>query len=128
MYMVMFILHDNTHLDDVIQAWQRVGVGGITIMESTGAYRRQVGRMGARYLFAMPRMVDADRASHTLYTIVPNAAVVEQCVAAVEGIIGDLEQPDTGVLAAWQLDVVRGVSSELRRPSDGSPLDAEDEA
>ena len=45
MYMIYFILHDAAHLDDVLEAWQAVGVTGVTLMESTGAFRRQqVGR------------------------------------------------------------------------------------
>ncbi len=115
MYMVMFVLDDSSHLDDVIQAWQEIGVTGVTLMESTGAYRHQMlTHLGARHLFALPRMVDAGRASHTLFTIVPDRTVVEQCAAAVERIVGSLDQPDTGVLAAWELDVVRGVPDRLR--------------
>ena len=29
MYMIMFILHDSAHLDDVVEAWQAAGVTGI---------------------------------------------------------------------------------------------------
>ena len=122
MHMIQFILHDAAHLDEVIQAWQDIGVTGITIMESTGAYRRQVRRMGARYLFAMPRMVDAEQASYTLVTIVPDVTVVEACITAVEGVVGDLDNPNTGVLAAWELDVVRGVPAQLRQPENKDDL------
>lgn len=115
MYMIYFILHDSAHLDDVLAAWQAVGVTGVTLMESTGAYRRQqIGRLGARFLFSMPRMVNAEQFSHTLVTIVPNAEVVQACIDAVEEVVGNLDQPHTGVLAAWELDIVRGVPQELR--------------
>ncbi len=116
MYMLLFILHDPKHLDDVIHAWYDIGVGGITILESTGAYRRRVQYLGARYLFGMPRIVEAEQSSHTLISIVPNADVVQQCIAAVEKIVGNLDDPNTGVLAAWQVPIVRGVSAEPRRP------------
>lgn len=115
MYMIYFILHDAAHLDDVIHAWQDIGVTGVTLMESNGAYRRQqVSRMGARYLFAKPRMVNAEQFSYTLVTIVPNEDVVQQCIAAAEGVVGSLDNPNTGVLAAWELDIVRGVPNNLR--------------
>ncbi len=125
MYMVMFVLHDSAHLDDVVLAWQDIGVTGITLVESTGAYRRQMlTHLGARHLFSLPRMVDAGQASHTLFTIVPDQAVVEQCVAAAERVVGSLDNPNTGVLAAWELDVVRGVPDRLRgtgQPGTESP-------
>ena len=119
MYMIMFILHDSAHLDDVVQAWQQAGVTGVTLLESTGAYKRQqLTHLGARYLFAVPRMVDAEQTSHTLITIVPDAATVQTCIDAVEGIVGNLDRPNTGVLAAWELDIVRGVPTTLRTPED----------
>lgn len=115
MYMVYFVLHDADHLDDVIKAWQAVGVTGVTIHESTGAYSRQITPVGARYLFTMPRSTRAEKASYTLVSIVPDVAVVEQCVTAAESVVGNLDDPNTGVLVAWELDVVRGVPRELRR-------------
>lgn len=120
MYMILFILHDAAHLDNVIQAWNDIGVSGVTILESTGAYRRQVRHLGARYLFAMSQMVNTEQASFTLVTIVPDETVVRACITAVEGVVGDLDQPNTGVLAAWVLDIVRGVPPELRKGDEPS--------
>lgn len=115
MFMIYFVLHDADHLDDVIRAWQDIGVTGVTIHESSGAYSRQITPVGARYLFTMPRSTRAERFSYTLVTIVPDADVVQRCIAAAESVVGNLDEPDTGVLAAWELDVVRGVPAELRR-------------
>ena len=115
MYMVYFVLHDAEHLDEVIKAWQETGVTGVTIHESTGAYSRQITPVGARYLFTVPRSTRAEKASYTLVPIVPSVEVVQQCVTAAESVVGNLDEPNTGVLAAWELDVVRGVPAELRR-------------
>lgn len=123
MYMIHFILHDADHLDEVIQSWQDIGVTGVTMHESTGAYSRQITPVGARYLFTMPRSTRAERFSYTLVTIVPDADVVQRCITAVESVVGNLDNPNTGVLAAWELDVVRGVPTELRR-SDTTEGDA----
>lgn len=119
MYMVYFVLHDADHLDDVIKAWQDVGVTGVTIHESSGAYSRQLTPVGARYLFSMPRSTRAEKFSYTLVTIVPDVAVVQRCIDAAESVVGDLQEPNTGVLAAWSLDVVHGVPPELRRSMTG---------
>jgi len=34
---------------------------------------------------------------------------VQRCIAAVESIVGSLDEPNTGVLAAWPAPIVRGV-------------------
>lgn len=41
MYMLMFILDDPNYLDEVLDAWEEVGVSGVTIVESTGMARIQ---------------------------------------------------------------------------------------
>ena len=46
---------------------------------------------------------------YTLMAIVSNEAFVQQCVTAIETIVGDLDEPNTGVLAAWPLVFVKGV-------------------
>jgi hypothetical protein len=40
--------------------------------------------------------------------------VVQRCIEAVQAVVGNLDDPNTGVLAAWELDVVRGVPPTLR--------------
>lgn len=122
MYMVYFVLHDADHLDEVIKAWQDVGVTGVTIHESSGAYSRQLTPVGARYLFGMPRSTRAEKFSYTLVTIVPGEDVVQHCIEAAESVVGDLQNPNTGVLAAWALDVVRGVPSDLRSKTPGDDV------
>lgn len=120
MYMVMFVLDNPGLLDDVLDAWREAGVSGVTITESSGLYRQQRQRpVGARYAFGMPRAAKRMESGNvTLFTIVPDAATVRVCLRAAEAIIGDLDDPDTGVLAAWSLDVVKGVPPELKRRAD----------
>ena len=118
MYMVMFILDDPNHLDAVLDAWDHLGVTGVTIAETTGAYRRRVQHLSARYLFT-PVMERVTAGNYTLYTVVPDEETVHRCADAVEGIVGDLNAPHTGVLFAWELAVVRGVPDQLRDSGKG---------
>lgn len=120
MQMLMFVLDDPDQLDAVLAAWQAVGVSGVTIIESSGLYRRQRERpVGARYAFGLARSATRLDAGHyTLFVIVPDEATVRACLAAAEEIVGDLAEPDTGVLAAWELSVVKGVPADLRSVRD----------
>jgi len=119
MYMVMFVLDDPDRLDAILEAWEAIGVSGVTIAETTGINRRRVQkkRIPARYAFG--QFVEGGTENHcTLFTIVSDETVVEKCLAAAEGIVGDLDGPDTGVLAAWPLTRVKGVPT---RPQGGPP-------
>jgi hypothetical protein len=41
---------------------------------------------------------------------VSNESLVYACVSAIEKVVGDLDEPNTGVIAAWPLSFVKGVS------------------
>lgn len=113
MQMIMFVLDDPNQLDSVLDAWQAIGVSGVTVVESTGFHRRQAQRLGARYLFSLPRLVERiERGHYTLFAIMPDIQMVQKCLDAVEKIVGDLADPNTGILAAWELSLAKGVPDQ----------------
>ncbi|NDJ87498.1 MAG: hypothetical protein GYB66_16615 [Chloroflexi bacterium] len=119
MHMVMFVLDDPNKLDDVLEAWNNIGVSGVTIAETTSFFRRNTQHVGARYLFGISRVSDQAEAGHfALFTVVPSIDVVDQCIAAAETIVGDLSEPNTGILTAWPLAKVKGVPSRLLNPEE----------
>ena len=110
MHMIMFVLDDPDKLDEVLEAWEAVGVTGATIFESTGIQRRrrQTAPIPARFGFQQfPETFH--QGQFTLFTIVRGEKKARDCIAAVEKVVGSLLEPNTGVLAAWPLDVVKGV-------------------
>ncbi len=116
MYMILFVLDDPSHLDEVLDAWDAIGVAGVTIIESTGINRRRLARqVGATFMAGINRLMSGDQESHyTLLTIVPDQGIVQRCVEAVEKIVGDLDAPNSGVLAAWPLEYVKGVPDQIQ--------------
>jgi hypothetical protein len=120
MQMVMFVLDDPDKLDAVLDAWRSIGVSGATIVESSGLYRRRRERpVGARYAFGLARGVSRlDSGHYTLFVIVPDERMARACLSAAETIVGDLDGPDTGVLAAWELTLVKGVPQEVLNKSE----------
>ena len=120
MQMVMFVLDDPQYLDAVLNAWHNAGVTGVTIVESSGLHRVRRSRpLGVQYLFEPRSETDRITMEHyTLFAIVPNEAVVRACQEAAEKIIGDLDRPNTGVLASWELSVVKGVRATAHQGDD----------
>ena len=80
-------------------------------MESTGYFRRrQPQPIGARYLFGASRLPEpGGEGNFTLFAIVPDEATAQACLAITETITGDLDDPNTGVFAAWPLGLVKGL-------------------
>lgn len=112
-YLVVLVLDDVNREPDVFDAWEGVGVGGITIIESTGLGRiRQ--REGLRDdLPLMPSLRSLlhgrEERHRTIFSIVEGEEKVEALISATEAIVGELSEPNTGVLFALPLSHVAGV-------------------
>lgn len=116
MFMIMYVLDNPDKLDAVLEAWNTVGASGVTIIESSGIFRQQLKRRRIPLRFGFEHLMErAERGNYTLITLVEDETVVERCIAAVEQVVGDLSEPNTGVLAAWPLTVVRGVPKRYSR-------------
>ena len=112
MYQFWLVLDNPALLNDVLRAWSDIGVKGVTILESTGVHRvrSRASSQDAPFMLGFNRLLRTDQVGHnTLFAVVPDMDVVERLVAATEEIVGDLSQPNTGVLfavpvaAAWGL-------------------------
>jgi hypothetical protein len=109
--MIMFVLDNPDYLDEVLDAWDEIGVTGVTIVESTGISRhRQAKMVGTPLMAGINRIMHSNEEGHlTLFSIVKGELKVRQCIEAVEKIVGNLLDPNTGVMAAWPLTIVKGV-------------------
>ncbi len=103
MYLILFVLPDAAIIDDILDAWDEAGVGGITIFGSTGLARIRAKGAWRDDLPLIPSLDDfrkhIENLNRTLITIVENDAMVEKVVKATESVTGDLNNPNTGILA-----------------------------
>jgi hypothetical protein len=102
MYLVLFILHNPDYLEELLAAWQALGVSGVTVLFSTGLGRLSQ-RKGMRDdIPLMPSLEDfyepPDNLSRTLFTTGSDHGMVEALVTATRKIVGNLEDRDTGLL------------------------------
>lgn len=109
MYMIFLVLDDPDQLDQVLASWDKTGIRGATIIESTGIHRKLKQIVPMRYLFQTSEPVLEGH--YTLFVIVEDEATVQACLQATEQITGDLNGPNTGILAAWPLTLVKGLPS-----------------
>lgn len=99
MYLLIMVLDDVEHLNDVLKAWEKVGISRVTIMESTG-----VGRVLERHHASAPmagfgNLFGGIRPGHnTLMAVIDDMGQAEAAAAAAESVIGSLDNPHTGIL------------------------------
>lgn len=110
MYMLVMVLDDSTRLNEVLQAWMGAGVRGVTILESTGI-NRVLPREEAGSMFAgFSQMFGSGRVGHnTLFAVIEGLTVAETAVAATEAILGDLNQPHTGIVVVLPVAKTWGI-------------------
>jgi hypothetical protein len=51
MYMIMFVLDDNSCLNRILKSWSDLGISGATIAETSGLHRQQVKHIPMRYTY-----------------------------------------------------------------------------
>ncbi len=106
MYMILFVLDDPTYLSRILDAWANNGISGATIIESTGL-NRQLSHIPMRYSYGETPL--DERGNLSIFVIVQDENKVRDCLNEIEKIVGDLDEPNTGVFTAWPLTIQKGV-------------------
>jgi nitrogen regulatory protein P-II 1 len=121
MKLILFVLHDAEKLNELLDAWKDAGVSGATVLFSTGLGRIHQSMALRDDLPLMPSLEDflprPEHFSRTIFTMIDDEAVVEKVVAATQQVVGDLCEPDRGLLMVLPVSQVYG----LRKPNNEPP-------
>ena len=107
MYMIMFVLDNNDRLDTVLKAWAGEGVTGATFFETSGLNRQRRKHIPMPYTYGGMDM--DEEGNTTLFAIVKDEAMAKACLKSAEAVVGDLDEPKTGVFSAWPLAFTKGI-------------------
>jgi nitrogen regulatory protein PII len=121
-FLVVLIVDDIEYCTAVLDAWERAGATGVTILASTGlGHLRRAGLRDDMPL--MPNFYDLfvreDVQHRTMFSVVETQEMVDRLVAAVRGVIGDLNQEHTGFMFVVPVQQVYGFG---KRHTDRSKL------
>ena len=118
MYMIMFVLDNPDQLDKVLEAWMKMGVHGITILDSTGVQRlREQGRL--QTFLGFRRLSQTSKHNHYTLFSIADEETIQRVVPATEAIVGNLDTPDTGILFTLPVGQVWGLNKTSPSPTDG---------
>jgi nitrogen regulatory protein P-II 1 len=117
MSMVLFVLHDTEKLDDLLAAWQEAGAPGVTVLESTGVGRLDHNDGLREDTPLMPSLEDfypdPEEMSRTLFTVMKDE-LVPKVVEATLRVVGDLDEPNTGVLVVLPTFMAYGLDKKRK--------------
>jgi nitrogen regulatory protein PII len=113
MNLILFVLHDPEKLVPLMNAWTSAGVSGATVLVSTGLGRIHQSKAMRDDLPLMPSIENflpkPERFSRTVFTLVEEAALVDKVVEATQQVVGDLCEPDRGLLMVLPVSQVYGL-------------------
>ena len=109
--MVVLVMDELEKVSEVMEAWQEVGVSGITVWDSRGLGRTHhstVVRNGIPLMPSLSWLLQTREEEHrTIFTLVDNDEIVDKLIEETEKITGGLDGPKKGIL--FVLPVMRAV-------------------
>lgn len=117
-YMVLVVINNLEHAPPLLDAWEAAAVPGITILDSTGLGKiRKAGLRDDMPL--IPSLSDLFRTQEhhhrTVFTVVEGESKVDELITITQDILGDMEQPDNGVLFVLPVARVIGLQGAQAR-------------
>lgn len=98
--LLVFVLQDENREQDLLSAWLEQGVPGVTIMDSYGmSHQHTEGKFDDLPLIPSLSAIlrTQEDPSLTFFTVLPDDFDVDSLIAASEGVLGDLDEPNVGI-------------------------------
>lgn len=114
-YMVVLIVDDPEDCPAILEVWEKLGVRGVTILESTGLGRLK--RAGLRddipLMPSLRDLLESNEEHHrTLLSVVDDEGKVDEMISAAQKITGDLDGAHTGFLFVVPVLRVHGLGKK----------------
>ena len=121
MKLLVIILNKTDVLDYLLEGLSAAGIKGATIIESSGM-AMTLSRLDSSFLSASIRgLFSGDEDNRTILSVIKNKLDIARKI--VYNTVGDLSQPNTGIMFTVPLDFVEGtvkkpVDKEKAKPKD----------
>ena len=109
--LVIIILNQPEHLEDVLEGFLEIGVAGATVIDTMG-----MGRILSHDvpIFAgLRRVFPSLSPDNKTIMLVTQEPMIEDIIAVVEDVCGSLDEPGAGIAIAIPIDFVRGLRPGL---------------
>lgn len=107
MYLMMAVIDDPDKVIFILDSFYEIGINGSTVIDSIGMAHLVADRVP---LFA--RFADLgvkERYNRTIFSVVKDKEQLDAAVGTIEHIVGNLSEPETGVVFALPVEYCRGL-------------------
>ena len=109
MRLLVLILSRVQVLEELLGELVKANIRGATILNSTGMVQALSSSGNNSFLRSLRSITDPDRQDNKVVLIVFREDQVETAVQVIEREVGDLDQPDTGIVFTLPIDFIRGI-------------------
>lgn len=112
MKLLILILNKTEDMEDILAEFANYNIPGATILSSAGMARTlsNSNYENMSFLGSLRAILDPDRRENkTILTVIKDNQV-DDAITAIENVIGDLSNPDTGIAFTVPVDFVKGIN------------------
>lgn len=114
MKLLIVIVEDPDKIEPLMDSWYEHNISGATIIDSRG-----MGHVIADHYSIFSRFSDLTGTrggsyhNNLIFTVIDKEEILEKAIADVYDIVGDLNEPDTGMLFTLPIGQVEGFKTPL---------------
>lgn len=110
-YLVVLVVDQEDMLQDVMDAWKAAGVGGMTLMQSSGLGRVEGFDVDLPLMPSLRSMFESSLDTHTtIWAVVPDDFDIDGLFDATEAVTGNLDTPNSGLIFSIPVTKARGLN------------------
>lgn len=108
MRLLIAIINDPRNVVDILDAFLENGIQGATVLESAGMAHLMADRVPFFSRFA--ELGEEEGRNKTIFVVLRSPEEVTHAVKSIEGVIGDLNRSDSGVVFTLPIDFCKGLN------------------
>lgn len=106
---VLFILNKTEVLDYLLKELSDNGIKGGTIIESKGMAYELANQEEFAFFGSLRALLNPERKNNCTIVLIIHDKQLETVTECIKKVVGDLSEPNTGILASFPLDFVKGL-------------------
>ena len=117
MYLLICVVNNTASVNDIVGGFVRIGVTGATVIDSHGTAEIAAAQVpvfaGFRHLVQSTR-----QPNRTVFSVIKDEETLDQAMAVVEDVVGNLEDSATGIMFALPVTRVKGLAPKVEETPD----------
>jgi CBS domain-containing protein len=120
--LVIVILHNLDYLPELLDAWKKAKVPGVTILQSAGGFQAEelAQRSG---LAGLLKLFEANTASQRLiFSLIDDPEILEVAISEADRVVRGFDRPHSGILFTLEVGQALGMKKWAPTPQEELPM------